>query len=44
MCGTAFIKCAGANRRRAGIPSDIGRVDLQLCTVVDPAPANISLG
>jgi len=24
-CGTAFIKCAGANRRRAGIESDIGR-------------------
>jgi len=44
MCGTAFIKCAGANRRRAGIPSDIGRMNLQLCTVVDPAPANISLG
>lgn len=43
LCGPAFIKCAGANRRRSGIPSDIGRVDLQLCTVVDPAPVNTSL-
>jgi len=25
LCGPAFVKCAGANRRRAGIVSDIGR-------------------
>jgi len=42
LCGPAFIRCAGANRRRAGIPSDIGRVDVQLCTAVDPRPQNSS--
>jgi hypothetical protein len=25
LCGPAFVKCAGANRRRAGIVSDISR-------------------
>jgi hypothetical protein len=25
MCGPAFIECAGANRRRCGIVSDIAR-------------------
>ena len=27
LCGPAFISCAGANRRRSGIVSDIGRDD-----------------
>ncbi|GMH61476.1 hypothetical protein TL16_g10659 [Triparma laevis f. inornata] len=27
LCGPAFIECAGANRRRSGIISDIGRDD-----------------
>lgn len=34
-CGPAFIKCAGANRRRCGIISDINRdVDNEVCTKV----------
>jgi len=44
LCGPAFIRCAGANRRRAGIPSDIGRADPQLCTSVDPSPSNTPIG
>ena len=32
-CGPAFIKCAGANRRSAGILSDISRVGDQVCEV-----------
>mmetsp|Transcript_480 Transcript_480/g.883 ORF Transcript_480/g.883 Transcript_480/m.883 type:complete len:244 (-) Transcript_480:56-787(-) len=36
LCGPAFIECAGANRRRSGIVSDIGRDDLnEICTSVD---------
>jgi len=36
LCGPAFIECAGANRRRSGIKSDIGRDDSnEVCTVVD---------
>jgi len=36
MCGPAFIKCAGANRRRCGITSDIGRDDQnELCQTID---------
>lgn len=31
MCGPAFISCAGANRRRSGIVSDIDRSDAQVC-------------
>ena len=34
-CGPAFAKCAGANRRRAGIVSDIARPDEEVCTIVD---------
>jgi len=30
-CGPAFIECAGANRRRTGILSDIERSDQQVC-------------
>lgn len=34
MCGPAFVTCAGANRRRAGITSDIGRRDaVELCNI-----------
>lgn len=34
-CGPAFLKCAGANRRRCGIISDINRdVDHEVCTKV----------
>lgn len=33
-CGPAFAKCAGANRRRAGIKSDIARPDEQICSLV----------
>ena len=33
LCGPPFVTCAGANRRRAGITSDIGRKDaVELCT------------
>lgn len=31
-CGPAFMACAGANRRRAGIPSDIERQGDELCS------------
>lgn len=35
-CGPEFIRCAGANRRRTGILSDIDRdVDAEVCTAVD---------
>jgi hypothetical protein len=35
-CGPAFVKCAGANRRRTGIVSDIERdSDLEVCTEVE---------
>lgn len=34
-CGPAFLQCAGANRRRAGILSDIQRNANQLCQAVD---------
>lgn len=30
-CGPAFMACAGANRRRAGIVSDIARDEAELC-------------
>ena len=32
-CGAEFIKCAGANRRSAGIASDIARPASELCSV-----------
>lgn len=32
-CGPAFLACAGANRRRAGIVSDIARDEAELCKV-----------
>jgi hypothetical protein len=32
MCGPDFARCAGANRRRAGIPSDIHRPNRSLCS------------
>jgi len=36
LCGAAFTLCAGANRRRAGIVSDIGRDESsEQCTKVD---------
>jgi len=31
MCGPAFFGCAGANRRTAGLVSDIGRKSVQNC-------------
>eukprot|EP00296_Roombia_truncata_P008564 JP447057.1.p1 GENE.JP447057.1~~JP447057.1.p1 ORF type:complete len:190 (-),score=45.51 JP447057.1:129-698(-) len=37
-CGPAFAACAGANRRRSGIISDIARHDEEVCTIVDPWP------
>eukprot|EP00475_Leptophrys_vorax_P018388 TRINITY_DN2513_c0_g1_i1.p1 TRINITY_DN2513_c0_g1~~TRINITY_DN2513_c0_g1_i1.p1 ORF type:complete len:222 (+),score=43.12 TRINITY_DN2513_c0_g1_i1:117-782(+) len=40
-CGPAFKQCAGANRRRCGIVSDIDRPDDEICKVVDPWPASI---
>jgi hypothetical protein len=33
LCGPAFVQCAGANRRRCGITSDIGRSSSQLCNL-----------
>lgn len=38
-CGPQFLKCAGANRRRCGIETDITRPDTQICKVVD-LPSN----
>jgi hypothetical protein len=41
MCGPAFITCAGANRRRSGIISDIERdvesdsTSVEICEFVD---------
>lgn len=36
MCGPLFIECAGANRRRVGVVSDIQRnADLEICSKVD---------
>jgi len=35
ICGTAFLQCAGANRRRCGIVSDIAREQKSLCQSVD---------
>lgn len=37
-CGPAFKKCAGANRRRCGIATDIARPDEEMCTIIDPMP------
>jgi hypothetical protein len=35
ICGPAFVQCAGANRRRQGIRSDIRREDdKELCRLV----------
>ena len=34
-CGPAFMACAGANRRRAGVVSDIPRPDEQVCKVAE---------
>lgn len=36
-CGPAFLQCAGANRRRVGINSDIQRDHREECKVVDDA-------
>lgn len=33
-CGPAFLKCAGANRRTAGIRTDIDRPDSEICDLV----------
>ena len=33
LCGPAFIACAGANRRRLGVSSDIGRSAAEQCNV-----------
>jgi hypothetical protein len=35
LCGPQFIACAGANRRRSGIISDIARNDTEVCKFVD---------
>jgi hypothetical protein len=35
FCGPAFIECAGMNRRRAGIATDISREESQVCQDVD---------
>ena len=36
MCGPPFVKCAGANRRRVGLVSDIQRdIELEVCNKVD---------
>lgn len=36
FCGHAFVECAGANRRRVGVVSDIERdLDVEVCTKVD---------
>jgi len=36
MCGTIFVACAGANRRRVGVVSDIQRnFKLEICSSVD---------
>ena len=37
-CGPAFIRCAGANRRRSGIQSDIERNYSHVCKKVDWGP------
>ena len=31
MCGHAFLACAGANRRRAGVATDIKRAETEIC-------------
>lgn len=36
MCGPAFVACAGANRRRCGIVSDLQRDAREICSSVDP--------
>lgn len=33
LCGPAFMDCAGANRRRLGITSDIGRAPAEMCNL-----------
>lgn len=39
MCGPQFSRCAGANRRRAGIETDIARdQSFELCKIVDADP------
>jgi len=38
-CGPPFIRCAGANRRRSGIYSDIERNFSHVCKVVEHGPA-----
>mmetsp|Transcript_15544 Transcript_15544/g.44926 ORF Transcript_15544/g.44926 Transcript_15544/m.44926 type:complete len:257 (-) Transcript_15544:64-834(-) len=35
ICGPDFLRCSGANRRRQGIHSDIGRDDDEVCQSVD---------
>jgi len=35
-CGPAFLECAGANRRRSGIHSDIIRDEAEVCHSVTP--------
>ena len=37
LCGPAFVTCAGANRRRSGIASDIGREESQVCNLTSPS-------
>lgn len=43
MCGPAFLRCAGANRRTAGIMSDIGRLSVQNCDRTGPLAASIAI-
>ena len=33
LCGPAFVECAGANRRRCGITSDISRANSEVCNL-----------
>ena len=33
LCGPAFMSCAGANRRRTCITSDIARVSAEVCNL-----------
>mgnify|MGYP006196557855 CR=1 FL=1 len=43
MCGPQFLKCSGSNRRRLGLPSDIGRVrENELCQSRDVDSNNVT--
>jgi len=43
MCGPQFLKCSGSNRRRLGLPSDIGRDrENELCQSRDVDSNNVT--